>query len=98
MHVLQRAGLAAAAVQSIDEIWRDARAQRAVVRERIDQPDVGPVTYPRSAQLWTKTPGVIRHAPSRLGQHTNEVLREWTAASDEDIDQLASDGAIFDAG
>jgi crotonobetainyl-CoA:carnitine CoA-transferase CaiB-like acyl-CoA transferase len=98
MHVLQRAGLAAAAVQDIDEIWRDPQLNVRSFGELVDQADLGPVVYPRSAQRWTKTPGALRHAPARLGQHTNEILREWIQLPGEELDRLASEEAIFDAG
>ena len=99
MHVLQKMGLAAAVVQTSEDIWRDPQLRVRGFGEVVDQPDLGPVTYPTSAQRWTKTPGSFRvAAPSRLGEHTHEVLREWIDISDAELADLASRGAIFDAG
>jgi crotonobetainyl-CoA:carnitine CoA-transferase CaiB-like acyl-CoA transferase len=98
MHVLQKMGLAAAVVQTSEDIWRDPQLQVRGFGERVDQPDLGPVTYPTSAQRWTKTPGSIRVAPHRLGQDTDEILREWIGMADAELAELAAQGAIFDAG
>jgi crotonobetainyl-CoA:carnitine CoA-transferase CaiB-like acyl-CoA transferase len=97
-HVLQRAGLAAAVVQTPEDIWRDPQLSARGLAEKVDQPDLGPVTYPRSAQRWTKTPGRLNVPPARLGQHTNEVLREWLGLSRSELEDLAGECALFDAG
>jgi crotonobetainyl-CoA:carnitine CoA-transferase CaiB-like acyl-CoA transferase len=98
MHVLQKVGLAAAVVQTSEDIWRDPQLHTRGFGERVDQPDLGPVRYPTSAQRWTKTPGALRVAPHRLGEHTKEILREWLGLSDVELADLSSRGAIFDAG
>jgi crotonobetainyl-CoA:carnitine CoA-transferase CaiB-like acyl-CoA transferase len=98
MHVLQKIGLAAAVVQTSEDIWRDPQLHVRRFGERVDQPDLGPVKYPTSAQRWTKSPGSFRVAPHRLGQHSNDILREWLALSDDELADLSAKGAIFDAG
>ncbi len=98
MHVLQRAGLAAGVVQTTEDIWRDPQLRVRRFAERVGQADLGLVTYPRSAQCWTKTPGRLRFPPARLGQHTFEVLREWLRLSDADLEDLVAKEAVFDAG
>jgi crotonobetainyl-CoA:carnitine CoA-transferase CaiB-like acyl-CoA transferase len=98
MHVLQKRGLAAAVVQTSEDIWRDPQLHVRGFGERVNQADLGLVTYPTSAQRWTKSPGSIRVAPHRLGEHTNEVLREWLGLSDGELADLSAQGAIFHAG
>ena len=97
VHVMQKAGLAAVVVQSPEDIWRDAQLRVRGFPEVVDQPDLGPVTYPRSAQRWSKTPGRSRHAPPRLGQHTREVLTGWLGMTEEELSRLRGAGAIFEA-
>ena len=97
MRVMQKAGLAAAVVQTSEDLWRDPQLHARGFPERVEQPDVGSVSYPRSAQRWTKTPGRLRRPPARLGQHTNEVLREWIGLSDDELAELSGQNAIFDA-
>jgi crotonobetainyl-CoA:carnitine CoA-transferase CaiB-like acyl-CoA transferase len=99
MHVLQKIGLAAAVVQTSEDIWRDPQLHVREFGEVVDQPDLGPVRYPTSAQRWTKSPGSLRvPSPSRLGQHTNEILQEWLGLSDDELATLSAEGATFDAG
>ncbi len=98
MKVMQKAGLAAAVVQTSEDVWRDPQLNVRRFGEVVAQPDLGEVTYPASAQRWTKTPGAFRVAPARLGQHTREVLREWIQIEDDDLKVLEARGAIFDAG
>jgi len=98
MHLLQKEGLAAAVVQSSEDIWRDSQLRVRAFGEAVTQLDLGTVTYPTSPQRWTKTPGSTRQPPPRLGQHTNAVLREWIDLSEEDLESLAASRAIFDAG
>jgi benzylsuccinate CoA-transferase BbsF subunit len=97
MHLLQKAGLAAAPVQTSEDIWRDPQRHVRGFGELVTQPDLGPVTYPTSAQRWSKTPGAVHYPPSRLGQHTNEILRQWLGLSDQELQTLTASGAIFDA-
>jgi crotonobetainyl-CoA:carnitine CoA-transferase CaiB-like acyl-CoA transferase len=98
MHVLQKIGLAAAVVQTSEDIWRDPQLHVRGFGERVDQPDLGPVRYPTSAQRWTKTPGSLGVPPHRLGEHTYEILREWLGLSDAELRGLSASGAIFGAG
>jgi crotonobetainyl-CoA:carnitine CoA-transferase CaiB-like acyl-CoA transferase len=97
MHVFQKAGLAAGVVQSTEDIWRDPQLRVRGFPEPIYQSDVGVVTYPRSAQCWTKTPGRLRVPPARLGEHSFEILRDWLGVADSELEELVAKGAVFDA-
>ena len=97
MHHLQRAGLAAAVVQDEEDLWRDAQLRARNLLERVDQPDLGWVTYTGSAQRWSTTPGRSPVPPARLGQHTRDVLRRWLHVDDRELATLEASGAIFSA-
>jgi crotonobetainyl-CoA:carnitine CoA-transferase CaiB-like acyl-CoA transferase len=95
--ILQQSGLAAGPVQDMEDIVRDP-----VLRERdfvveIDQPDLGPVEYTESPHRLSRTPGRWRRPGPRLGQHTDEILREWLGLTDPQIDALGDAGAVFGA-
>jgi crotonobetainyl-CoA:carnitine CoA-transferase CaiB-like acyl-CoA transferase len=98
MHVLQKRGLAAVAVQDNEDIWRDPQLRSRGFGENVAQADLGPVTYPTSVQRWTESPGVTRYPPFRLGEHTAEILRDWLDMTDAELEQFRQSGAIFDAG
>jgi crotonobetainyl-CoA:carnitine CoA-transferase CaiB-like acyl-CoA transferase len=97
MHHLQRAGLAAVAVQDAEAIYRDLQLRTRGFSEMVDQADLGPVRYSSSPQRWSKTPGVASVPPARLGEHTRDILSRWLGLPDAEMDTLEADGAIFSA-
>jgi alpha-methylacyl-CoA racemase len=51
------------------------------------------VRQPAPAPRFTATPAAIRHGPPKLGEHTDEALREWGFVQDE-IAALRASGAL----
>jgi benzylsuccinate CoA-transferase BbsF subunit len=96
-HLLQRAGLAAAPVCDTEDIVRDPQLRTRGAVVQLPQPDIGPVEYYESPYRMTKTPGHARRAGPRVGQHTDEVLREWLGVDDAELAALERDDAIFRA-
>jgi crotonobetainyl-CoA:carnitine CoA-transferase CaiB-like acyl-CoA transferase len=97
MRLMQRVGLAAVAVQDPEDLFRDYQLRQRHFLEPVDQPDLGRVTYPGSAQRWSKTPGRSPVPPPRLGEHTREILSRWLDLDDGELETLEADGAIFSA-
>ncbi len=97
MHHLQRAGLAAVAVQDYEALYRDMQLRARGFVERVFQPDLGYVMYPGSPQRWTRTPGHAPVPPARLGEHTRDILRRWLDLGDDEIVALEAEGAVFSA-
>ena len=97
-HLLQTAGLAAAAVQSTGDIWRDPQLRERHFPVRLVQEDLGGLTYAGRAQHWEPPmPGGALGAPPRLGQHTNEILDEWLGNGAADRARHQAGDAIFDS-
>jgi crotonobetainyl-CoA:carnitine CoA-transferase CaiB-like acyl-CoA transferase len=97
MHHMQRAGLAAVAVQDAEALYRDLQLRARGFPERVDQADLGSVLYSSSPQRWSKTPGVAPVPPARLGEHTRDVLGRWLGLAEDEMDGLEAEGAIFSA-
>jgi benzylsuccinate CoA-transferase BbsF subunit len=97
MHHLQRAGLAAVAVQDAEAIYRDLQLRSRGFAQRVDQEDLGPVRYPSSPQRWSRTPGAAPVPPARLGEHTRDILGRWLGLPDAEMNTLEEEGAIFSA-
>jgi crotonobetainyl-CoA:carnitine CoA-transferase CaiB-like acyl-CoA transferase len=95
--VLQQHGLAAGAVQSSEDIWRDPQLRERQFPVRLGQPDLGLVTYPGPPQRWYPPIGVPPGQPARLGEHTLAVLSEWLGDDAAERAQGISGQTIFDA-
>jgi crotonobetainyl-CoA:carnitine CoA-transferase CaiB-like acyl-CoA transferase len=96
-HLLQRAGIAAGAVQDSDDIARDPQLRSRGYMVEIDHPDIAVLEFAQSPLRMSKTPGHVRSRAPRLGEHTSDVLREWLAVDDDEIDRLIGAGAAWDA-
>jgi formyl-CoA transferase len=67
------------------------RARGSLVE--LDDPEVGPVLMPAPAPRLSRTPGQVRWAGPRLGQHTDEVLAE-AGLSRQDVEALRAAGVV----
>ncbi|MFZ0191474.1 MAG: CoA transferase [Streptosporangiaceae bacterium] len=77
MRVLQRAGLAAGAVQDGEDVVRDPQHRERHFLLEMDHPDLGVAEYAAPPHRLAKTPPAVRRPTPRLGAHTVEVLGEW---------------------
>lgn len=77
MRVLQRAGLAAGAVQDGEDVVRDPQHRERHFLLEMDHPDLGVAEYAAPPHRLAKTPPTVRRPTPRLGAHTVEVLGEW---------------------
>jgi crotonobetainyl-CoA:carnitine CoA-transferase CaiB-like acyl-CoA transferase len=88
---LQAAGIAAAAVATVGDVFADPQLRRRNFVRTVDHPITGPhefFAFP--CRLPTSEMGP---AP-RLGQHTREVLRSELALTDTEVDRLEQIGAL----
>ena len=77
MRMLQRAGLAAGAVQDAEDVVRDPQHRERRFLLEMDHPDLGVAEYAAPPHRLAKTPPTVRRPTPRLGDHTVEVLGEW---------------------
>jgi crotonobetainyl-CoA:carnitine CoA-transferase CaiB-like acyl-CoA transferase len=70
----EEAGAAVAPIYEVDDVLQDPhfRARRATVR--VPDSELGSVCMPNVAFRLSETPGRIRWAGPRLGEHTDDVL------------------------
>jgi CoA:oxalate CoA-transferase len=64
------------------------------ILETFEDPVAGTVKVVGVPVKFSDTPGGIHRPPPRLGEHTEEVLREFAGFSDEEIATLRQEGAI----
>ena len=81
-------------INDIGEVLSDAYAQeRELVRHLTNAAGEAVPTVSNPVNF-TATPVQYANAPPLLGEHTDEVLREWLGYSEEKIAELRTDAAI----
>jgi len=89
---LQRAGIAAAPVCHGRDVALDPHLHSTHFFEEIDHPEAGLRPYQGLPFRFAVT-GLPRLNPApMLGQHTEEVLREWAGLGDAELAELAAQG------
>jgi crotonobetainyl-CoA:carnitine CoA-transferase CaiB-like acyl-CoA transferase len=89
-------GIAASAVLYADEILEDPQLQALGFFQEVES-----ASFPAHRQRgfcarFEATPGRIRCAAPRLGEHSREVLQELLGIGDAEVDRLTACGALFE--
>ena len=90
-------GIPVGTVNSIAEVVRHPQVKARGALVEMDHPSVGKVQVVGVPVRLSATPGSVRIPSPRLGQHTDEVLRELLDLSAPEIAALRAAGAIGDA-
>ncbi len=93
VRALLDAGIAAAPVQDGREVSEDAQLAHRRIAEPLEHPVIGQIRHVAPAFKLSRTPGTVGLAP-RLGQHTDDVLREVAGLTDAEIADLTSAGVL----
>lgn len=93
--VLQRAGIAAGAVQDYEDVYRDPQLRSRGYPVRLSHPDIEAFECAGSPLRMSVTPGRYARLGPRIGEHTDEILQRWLGADDDALARYASSGAIF---
>jgi crotonobetainyl-CoA:carnitine CoA-transferase CaiB-like acyl-CoA transferase len=91
---LQAAGIPCGPVNSIPQALDTEQAQARGMLQSIPHPADGDIRQIGPAVKLSKTPASIRSAPPRLGEHTEEVLRDFLGRSDHEVHELRSNNVI----
>lgn len=91
---LQQAGVHAATVQTIRDLFDDPQLAVRHVWQQHDQAELGPLRYRMVSYQLEATPGAVRHAAPRLGEHNELVFREWLGLSAEEYQALEAEGVF----
>ena len=92
MQLMEPEGLFAAPVKSFAEAFTDEQVAQQGMIATIESP-VGELKLPAPPYRLSRTPAVVRTAPPRHGEHTDEVL-ESVGFSRDEIDRLRQMEAI----
>jgi crotonobetainyl-CoA:carnitine CoA-transferase CaiB-like acyl-CoA transferase len=90
---LSAAGVPFGPVKTVREFAEDPQAQHNRTIFDAEHPEAGTMRYVRYPGHLSETPACLHRHPPRLGEHSNEILRE-ASYSDEEIEQLVRDSVV----
>jgi crotonobetainyl-CoA:carnitine CoA-transferase CaiB-like acyl-CoA transferase len=93
--ILQGAEVPASRIFTMKDIFADPHYAARGMLQAVHDDELGEVTLAGVVPRMSQTPGEIRWPGHRIGQDTESVLRQFSGASDDEIDRLARDGVIF---
>jgi formyl-CoA transferase len=73
---LERVGVPCGPINDLAQVFDNPQVKARGLRISIEREDAGPVPLVGNPVRYSRTPTVARRAPPRLGEHTDEVLRE----------------------
>jgi benzylsuccinate CoA-transferase BbsF subunit len=85
---LQRAGVAASAVETPADVLADEQLVARDYWKRLDHPVMGSIVSSRAPFRASTVDSGPRHAAPLLGEHTREIATELLGLSDAEIDEL----------
>jgi formyl-CoA transferase len=90
----EEAGAAVAPIYDISQVCADPQYKALDSITTVNDPTLGPIKMQNLMFRMSETPGKVGHPGPRLGQHTDEVLRELLGLSDEHLRRLHETGVI----
>ncbi len=92
--LLVASGIPAGRVNTLAEVVRHPQVKARGALVEMDHPSVGKVPVVGVPARLSATPGSVRTPSPRLGQHTDEVLRDLLGLGAPEIAALRAAGAI----
>ncbi len=91
---LEAAGVPIGPIKTVDQAFETPGLFSPSLLETLQHPTVGAVRVVGTPIRLSDAPVVARSAPPLLGQHTDEVLRDWLGMTDARIDRLREDAVL----
>lgn len=94
MTLLQSAGVEAGVVENAEDLQEnDPQLKHRHLYWRLEHPDIGEYTAPRTVFTLSKSPCSVERAPL-LGEHNEYALKKILDLSDEEVSELVIDGTL----
>ena len=94
LQLLLAAGIPAAPVNTVADLFGDPQIEARGMLPRVEQPGAGSIPVCGTPLRFSGQPEPTYRPAPRLGEHTREVLTGWLGTSDADLDSLRRDGVI----
>lgn len=91
---LRAAGIPVGPINSVSEALSSGQSVARQLVTRITHPVTGTFPVVTSPLRWGPEPAPVRHAPPRLGEHTDEVLVDELGMSPDDVALLRAEGVL----
>jgi crotonobetainyl-CoA:carnitine CoA-transferase CaiB-like acyl-CoA transferase len=89
-----QAGAAAAPVYDVRDTFADPHFAARQNLAPVADPELGEIRMQNVTPKLSRTPGGIRHAGPRLGEHTEVILRDWLGLDASAVEDLGASGVI----
>jgi formyl-CoA transferase len=94
IRLLTEAEVPCAPVQTIDQVFQAPQVLHRDMLLEIDHPTAGKVRMAGIPVKFSETPASVRNPPPLLGEHNEEVLKNWLGMSAAAIDELKREKII----
>ena len=94
MGTLQGAGIPAGVVNDARDLFEDAQLKHRAHFRYLEHPEIGRYATDRSELNLSLTPGSLDTPAPRIGEHTEQVLREIFGLSEDEYRSLEADGVL----
>jgi benzylsuccinate CoA-transferase BbsF subunit len=91
---LHRANVHVAPVNTMRDLYDDPQLAARRVWQSFDHAELGPMRYRMVSYQLSGTPGRVRSAAPRLGEHTAEVFKDWFGLGASEFDTLSAQGVF----
>ena len=87
-------GVPCGAINRMDEVFADPQVEHLGMVWEATHPQTGPIRMVRNPVTFSETPVALRQLPPRLGEHTEDVLRDLLGYAQADIEALRATGVV----
>ncbi len=91
---LGRATVHHAIVNTMRDLYDDPQLAARSVWQSFDHAELGPMRYRGVSYQLSGTPGRVRSAAPRLGEHTEDVFKGWFGLSADQFEELSAQGVF----
>lgn len=87
--LLQKAGIPVGKMSTVKDLVNSPLMEERNAIVHMDYPGVGDIALPGVVVKMSETPGEVRRRPPQLGEHNEELLKEFLGMSTAEVEDLA---------
>lgn len=94
VNTLNAAGVPTGPVYTAEDVFSDEHFRRRGSLIEIDDPEVGPQTFARTAPHLSSAPEIRAEPAPNLGQHSRSILEDLLGYPSEEVDELIAESIV----